>query len=354
MIDWLTLLEIPCTHDPELLFNGAQIDFDKDGGVIMEKLRPKPVSGSFESRVTIRTDPKSLTGRFVQISGNPSKFFQGHNLFGSNDAFALSLDLIYRVFEICDLHPTEQERRIINNGFVKLTRVDITESWRLQSRPQVKSVIRAMSLYAEATRRGRGELIKDGTVYWGKNSRYWTLKGYCKGDEIEVKHHQISSEHPFLPKLVEHADPLLRMELTLRGKQLKKFGLTYVGSWRGDLAERFYGDFLQRLTIPEKAAIPQESFAGMPNRLMRAYSHWLNGDDIRKHYSKTTAYRLRRELLDYGVDIFVMRGVETEETEKSLVLLKPLFASPFEPVPDWAKGTVCLYEPKAPEEDGEG
>lgn len=347
MIDWLTLTEIPCTHDPELLFNGMELVVDKDKNVILQKNIHKGVTGSYDSRVSIRTDNKSSIGRYVQISGNPSKFFQGHNLFGSNDVFALSKALIYRIFKECGLSPDEQERTLIENGFMKLTRVDITESRAMESRAQVKSTVRALSLYAEATRRGRGELIKDGTCYWGRHSKYWTLKVYCKGDEIEVKKHKISPEHPFILPLTQHADKLLRMELVLRNKIIKKLGLSYVGNWREGMEEKVYKDYLGKLTIPDRAAIPEDKFEGIPNRLMRAYSHWLNGDDVRRHYSKTTVYRHRRDLLSYGVDIFVMRGCETEEMGKSLVLLKPLFASPTVPDPDWAKGTVCLFDPKA-------
>ncbi|MDD2325430.1 MAG: phage/plasmid replication protein, II/X family [Alphaproteobacteria bacterium] len=347
MIDWLSLSEIPCTHDPELLFNGMELVLDKDNNVILQKNIHKPVMGSHDNRVSIRTDIKSSMGRYVQISGNPSKFFQGHNLFGSNDVLALSQALIYRVLKECCLSPDEQERGFIDGGLFKITRVDITESWAMASRAQVKSVIRALSLYAEATRRGRGELIKDGTVYWGRKSRYWTLKGYCKGDEIQVKNHTISPEHPFFPQLTQHADNLLRMELCLRGKQLKKLGLSYVANWREGMPEKLYKDYLEKLTIPDRAAIPEDKFEGIPNRLMRAYSHWLNGDDVRRHYAKTTVYRHRRDLLDYGVDIFVMRGSETDETNKSMLLLKPLFVSPTVLDPDWAKGTICLFDPKA-------
>ena len=39
------------------------------------------VKGSHDSNITIR----SHTDNTIEISGNPAKFLQGHNVFGTND-----------------------------------------------------------------------------------------------------------------------------------------------------------------------------------------------------------------------------------------------------------------------------
>ena len=43
------------------------------------------VEGSYSSKIQI----KSHTENQIYISGNPTKFLQGHNLFGSNDLVSI-------------------------------------------------------------------------------------------------------------------------------------------------------------------------------------------------------------------------------------------------------------------------
>ena len=57
------------------------------------------VEGSHDSNITIR----SHTDSTIEISGNPAKFLQGHNIFGTNDLKYLVAKLFDRLCMIDEL-----------------------------------------------------------------------------------------------------------------------------------------------------------------------------------------------------------------------------------------------------------
>lgn len=81
MIDWVTA-KLPCDNN---LRSGCVAKLDADGNVEWLSESWLPVTGSYEMNFMI----KSLTPQTIQVSGNPAKWLQGHNLFGTNDIQAL-------------------------------------------------------------------------------------------------------------------------------------------------------------------------------------------------------------------------------------------------------------------------
>ena len=80
MIDWVTAI-LPCDHDPSKLISGMVMSFDAKGDsewVVNKKLT---VEGSYSTKIQI----KSHTDSQIWVSGNPAKFLQGHNVFGTDD-----------------------------------------------------------------------------------------------------------------------------------------------------------------------------------------------------------------------------------------------------------------------------
>ena len=84
MIDWVSA-KIICNHDPNKLFNGAVLslnsNLEKNGFVIRKK--------TVEVLIPTKIQIQSITDTHIYISGNPTKFLQGHNLFGSNDLVSI-------------------------------------------------------------------------------------------------------------------------------------------------------------------------------------------------------------------------------------------------------------------------
>lgn len=77
-----------------------------------------------------------------------------------------------------------------------------------------------------------------------------------------------------------------------------------------------------------------ELVSTLPTRLKMAYSAWLSGQDLRTMLPKPTYYRYRKQLLEYDVDIALVR--DTEQRESNVIpLIKVLEAKPMG-IPDWA------------------
>jgi len=359
MADWLTMRGVPCDHDARKLYHGARIDTDEAGETITVWAKPKPFKGSHDKQITIRTDPRlpplgsgEDTRSFLEISGNPSKFFQAHNLFGSNDVLWLAKRMIYEVIRRFGFTPKPEKIIAIECGNFFLSRVDLTESWALGSRAEVRAAIRTLERGGTMRNRGRG-LMKGGTVYWGKHSRRWSLKVYGKADEIEVESkkfgdHRIPEKHHQYEQLKAHAENIIRFEFCFRGKELKEHALRLdkAANWGEGTADKVYQEYFRKLEIADQVILPADDVSSLPKRLQTAYQLWVDGHDLRSFLLKATFYRYRKQLREIGIDISNPIP-DLENAHKHIICLKTLLQSPPVPVPVWAVGKGSYFEPKA-------
>jgi II/X family phage/plasmid replication protein len=281
----------------------------------------------------------------LQVSGNPAKFLQGHNVFGSDDLVGLARCMLERVADFLSLEPSPCNRSAWAHGSYELTRVDVTESYALADRHQVRTAIKALDQHSHLAHRGRGQLTKEGTVYWGKNSRRWALKAYCKGDELEAAGHKLPVGLSDLPALSRYANNLLRVELTLRGMELKSMegDLHRAANWCETTASELHRAYVARLHIAESAMLAPHTIENLAPRLRSAYQLWKDGHDLRALYSRRSWYRYRVELLVHGIDIALQQPRERDDS-KVVPLRLVLHARPVG-VPAWAVGTPLYFEP---------
>ena len=124
------------------------------------------VEGSHSSKIQLQ----SFTENLVYFTGNPVKFLQGHNLFGTNDIRHLMRLFFDKLLEQSPLGlcPDPFQYDLIQDGHYELTRVDINESWHLNNSREVQAWIRAVGETAYLKHRGAGQFSGD-TAYFGKN-----------------------------------------------------------------------------------------------------------------------------------------------------------------------------------------
>lgn len=334
MIDWITAV-IRCEHDPDKLQSGRVLVLEKNGDLKYHVDKALSVEGSYSSRIQIRSNTDSS----IWISGNPTKFLQGHNIFGSDDL----IHIMGKFFDALLKHdiglcPTSEQYDDIQDGRYTLKRVDINHSWHLKDRETVLSWIRAAGSTARLKRRGSGQYAGD-TLYFAKNSRRWSVKCYSKGHELTAKGHQLPTELQ-IPELIEWADKSLRIEMVIRSMQLKDFLLNHANHWTHETAKMLLCScVLDDLEITDNMVLQPSNLEILKPRLRMAYQTWLAGDDLRKVLPKNTFYRYRRELLPYGVDIAI---VQQGERKNIIPLIRYLEAEPAE-IPAWAyeKGLVA-------------
>lgn len=334
MIDWITAI-LPCEHDPEKLQSGRVLCLDGQGGLSWYVDKALSVEGSYSSKIQI----KSHTDSQIWISGNPTKFLQGHNIFGSDD-------LVYimgRFFDSLLKHdiglcPTSEQYQYIQDGAYKLTRVDINHSWHLKDKETVLSWIRAAGNCARLKHRGSGQYSGD-TLYFAKTSRRWAVKCYSKGHEINAKGHHLPKELQ-IPELIDWANKSLRIEMVIRGMQLRDMFLSVAKNWTNETPKMLLCSYvLDNLEMSDNMTLQPKNLEILKPRLRMVYQTWLAGDDLRKVLPKNTFYRYRRELLQYGIDISI---VQLNERKNIIPLIRYLEAEPAE-IPCWAyeKGLVA-------------
>ena len=327
MIDWVSCI-LPCKHDSSALMDGFVMAFDAKGEQQWTVNKKLSVEGSYSSKIQI----KSHTDNQIYISGNPAKFLQGHNLFGTDD---LS-HLMGRFFDALldhdiGLNPIDFQYDAIQEGHYPLTRVDVTQTWHLKNKNETASFIRALGQKARLKHRGSGQFSGD-TAYFGKNSRRWSAKCYSKGHEILAKGHHLPKELQ-TPEMLDFADKSLRIELVIRQLELKRRGLDLASNWTSDTAKLLLQTmFLDNLELSDNTMLDTTVLDILPHRLRLVYQAWLNGDDLKQILPKNTFYRYRRQLFEHGIDIAMVQ----ENVNSNVVpLIRYLEAQPVG-IPDWA------------------
>lgn len=347
MIDWITC-KVPCSHVAEI-HDGGFISHKANGEIEWTTKRRKKVKGSFESGLQIRTDHFTAEPcTHLEISGNPTKWFQGHNLWGTDDLPGLLIETLQALVKIPQLQltPTSEEVAQWLSGGISLSRVDVTQSYSLGNRGRVLEWLRAAEQSAHLPFRGRGQLVKGSTLYFGKNSRRWSLKLYSKGQEMEAPGHGQEAVLS-LPAASAWADGILRAELTLRGLELERRGLRTVASWLPVDGLPFDAcamltSHLGGVTMTTASSIPPETLEALTSFQRTAYLSWLAGNDLRATISKAAFYKLRAKLLPHGVDIATLIPVEKSNVVPMVRILEAVPVG----VPEWAVGTPLYFEPR--------
>ena len=345
MIDWITC-KLPFRHR-SAISDGVVVHLDEDGNRQFYKLKRKEMRGSFETGIHVWTEMAAEnddgTFPFLWVSGNPVKLFQGHNVWGTNDLHGLLLEtfrFLADALEPQGAAPTDLDWQNVKRGAVHLTRVDLTESFLLDSLPDCKAWIRAAEFTTRMKHRGRGQMTS-GTLYFGKTSERWATKIYAKGQE--VREHLDKQPGIFgLHHALDYADRCLRIEHVIRGKELVRRGLDLAGNWDDTIAEVLHRDLLSKLEFSEAVTIQPTVLDDLPGSLRGAYALWQEGHDLRKVYAPRTFYRYRSQLLAHGIDISIQQQGRPDNVVPLVRVLEAVPAT----IPDWAEGTGLYFQPR--------
>jgi len=331
MIDWVTA-RLRCTHDSSKLFGGLVVSMNAKGEVEWQTEKRVVVEGSYSKNITVR----SHTDGVIEVSGNPAKFLQGHNVFGSDDLIHLVTKTLDRLIALdIGLTPTEEELQKIAKGFFAVTRVDVNEHFAFNSETSAKAYLRAIANSSNMRHRGAGQ-FKGDTLYFSPQSRRTVAKIYHKGDEIHSrkKEHRLHDDFLAIPELVAYATNSLRLELKILSTQLKDWELNFGYNWT--LETPFYllkKHFIDKLELSENMPIQDNVFDEMPRALKSVYILWEKGVNLKEMYSKAQYYKHRASMLKYGIDISIVQ--EEKPKENIIPMIKYLEVKPMG-IPAWA------------------
>lgn len=341
MIDWITMV-LPFRHNIPIC-EDTILRLNREGNVRYTTLCRKKVLGSYETGIQVHSeyynqlDDGSFPTLFV--SGNPTKLFQGHNVFGTDDLYSLVVDTYYFLCDHFNLKPHPEDEQKVLAGLVPLLKVDINESFQLKDSAQCLAWIRAAEHSVRMRYRGKG-VLKGDTLYLGLNSTYSSFKFYAKGQEVRdnIKHQPALVN---LPKVLEYADTLLRAEAVIFSRELKSRNLNLVSHWcNNDTSKILFNELLSKIEMSDKIVLTNSEILNLPPRLQLVYETWKSGKDLRSILSRPTFYRYRKQLLEQGIDISIK---QPSTINNVMPLIRVLEAVPAE-IPNWAYGTNLYYE----------
>jgi II/X family phage/plasmid replication protein len=151
------------------------------------------------------------------------------------------------------------------------------------------------------------------TLYFGKDSKRWTLKLYVKTDEHQAGGHRLPMALPSRGQLLGWVESMLRIELTLRGKELVKLDLAKAQQWNATVAQAQLKRVINTIVIQPLAALPSETIAGLTPCVRDTYELWKCGVDPRDIHGERTYQDRRRKLLKEGIDISVPWSVDFDQ-----------------------------------------
>lgn len=350
MIDWVSC-KLPLGDSAVDLPAGQHLIVSPDGEITKMYPTPLPIEGSHESRLFVAPawHPGNPARRlkpgasYIYLSGNPVKWWQGHNLWGTDDLKGLIAITATRLCALLNLDVSCEVRALWWGGYLPLTRVDSTLMFGYDSRHDVRAVLRSATKYCRS-RHGAAQ-TKGSTVYLGLGSRRWTLKLYSKGDELDSKSvkHQLPEKLLRRSECIEYADTALRVELQMRSLELERRGLSLAAAWEPSTPFDVVTEKLEGLTMPVTHSIPSEVLERLPGRLVGVYEAWQAGHDLRGYYSRGYLYKLRKQLLECGVDILAPAPAR-DENENVVPLNRLIMGEPIG-VPDWARDTELYFQP---------
>jgi Phage replication protein CRI len=283
----------------KLYDTGRMLVLGPGGEVTQERAGLFAFEGSHDNRLAIC----SRDGASVYVSGNPAKFFQGHNLFGSTDVDGLYLAAGIAIRQGVGLFPGPATFASCEFTRPRYTRIDLTRSYRFTSNDRARAWLRDVAATAR-TRHGSAGLGRDGSITFGKGSRRWSFTVYPKFDELQARGrgHALSSKLPetAVKQLQEWAEGIVRFELRLRSLEL-------ASAWPITDPLATWSQYFDRIQFNRNnlASMGNDMLTEtLPSHLLGYLARWKVGEDLRRNLAHNTYYRVRRDLLKHaGVDI---------------------------------------------------
>jgi hypothetical protein len=295
----------------EPLYGGQVIGtkFDENGLEVREYgvLKHAGFEGSWSSNLLLRC----VDGCVLELYGSPSKWLQGHNLWGGCDLRAI----LRRVLDCLYAGPLAGRPPVSAFALesARVLRIDVNEMFELGSLDDVKLYMAVAAARSSLSHRGKGALAEDGcTLSWGMhkgNRSLWKAKFYAKGPESRVKRKGRTSLPGRLvedPMVMDWVDRQLRLEFELHARELRTRGLDTVGKWDEKTVRSVFDGLVGKFFWGDDPVSISEKVEGVKPGVVVVYDAWLAGRDLSSLYSRAQLYRHRTACKQaFGVDILL-------------------------------------------------
>ena len=237
------------------------------------------------------------------------KVLQGHNVFGSNRLQILCLSVIKLIYAQLGIKFTRYEVAEIREYGIRLGRLDITCSFRLESPAMVDLVLEYIYEHSRAEGKAWSAYGRDSveSVYNQLHSTRVTDKYYNKMRELLVMGRGIPTAVPQRARILDMVRYFLRFEVTFRAKELTSLGLEYADCWnprqvKAELRARLEQFNFRGVIRP---ILDTDELPGLNDSCRTFYRLWAEGANLKKHQGYRTLDRARRTLLEHHqIDIY--------------------------------------------------
>lgn len=231
------------------------------------------------------------------------KFLTGQNVVGIENMHSGCLTCIQSIFKLMGFRPTAAERKAIKGGGYRLTRVDWAKHIDCGTADRAAAMMIALRNHLVGKAKDVTLIDKD-SLYVGKHSTRRALKLYLKYVELlkQPMHPNVYGRNALLRRTLG----LVRVEATVRRKELAKLKLDNPMNWTAEVGHRLLDAWMTRLQIAD-GKVPDVSGVGhMTPVLQQKFRAWVLGDAIA--FSRGVSHdcyrdNRRRVLTATGIDI---------------------------------------------------
>ena len=250
-----------------------------------------------------------------------AKFLTGQNLVGLEEMHRGCLQGIKTICKLMGIRPTAAERRAIDSGSYRLTRVDLASHIDCATADRAAAMMFALRNHLV----GKGKdiaLYDDNTLYAGQHSSRRSFKIYRK--DIELLANPMPLTIYGREGLMKKATGLVRMELTLRREELTDRGLDNPLAWTPEVGHALLNSWANRLRLAEGRVPDVAKIDQLTPVLQQKLRAWLYGDAIAFTRDVThDTYRdsRRRVLAQTGIDV-ANNLIADQQREAMLTILE--------------------------------
>lgn len=330
MCDWISVSQ---THtDAATCTSTVSVIIDTESGDV-EREVPKghQIVGSFNTGILVT----SFNGR-VSLSGNVGRWCRPDNVFGFDvDTVKRRCNMILQkvglppftdgAFHYVQNKEGEGQKKVYSGATI--SRLDLTVNYGTGSAKNSSD----FRYWLSTQRLGRSPVTMDGnTVYYGKRSKYATLKVYDKAAEIRA-HRKKSVWSPeqdstddYLKALADWCDSIgmIRVERILKSRALRQKDICYWSTMNNAVANVEFNSGVNEMRNRCEEFHDIEFLKPNEKALYHAY---LRGENLRLYgYSRATFYRYKKILLAAGIDISEPLNVVALKVRPRIIELVPV------------------------------
>lgn len=309
--DWLTLSHVYPEGVP-MRESGRVLKVDSDGVLEWESQCWDSIRcPSSDTSIRAKCD-----GRSLRVTGNIGRYGRASNVTGYS--VGVCVDRAREIlegldFDVQGLGSVGSESEFGRTG-TTITRVDLAANAWTSDYPALCNALMGRKMGKLSPFPGR----------YGPTYGY----GAKRGGWVRAKLYDKEAEQAGRSTVAPGAT-LVRFEVQLGAEWLRRNGLDTVEAWCGcdergmDMGQVVWGRFAEEL-FREGADVP--TFADIPGRLVGYAYAWKEGRDVRSMTSRRSFYRVRKELLEYGIDVGLKSNVVSLVEAKEKVKVRWLTA----------------------------